>query len=126
MAQGTDVDWFDDLNPHGLVVSGARGVAQAIYHRLLTPADSVPGLPGYGFDVRSLLNEDGTAGTPFQIAAAVEGQALKDERVANVTVSVRALPREQRMILELRGMCGDGPFDLVLSASELAVDRLQP
>lgn len=124
MTQGTDIDWFEDLNPHGRVVTGVRAVEQAIYHRLITPADSVPGRLGYGFDLRALLNEDGTSRTPFQIAAAIESQALQEERVASVTVTVTSLPRENQLRVELSGECAEGPFELVLAVSDLTVKRL--
>lgn len=74
----------------GRTVSGVELIAQACYLRLTTPRGTLDdGDEGvvYGLDVCDFLGRRTTADAVDTIAAAVEAELLKDDRIASVEAS---------------------------------------
>lgn len=117
---GTDLDWADDLDPSGRMISGARLLGQAAFHRLITPRGACLDAPDDGLDVAEFLSLGLTptekTGIPGQIAA----ELRKDERFLDAEVEMTDVPPDG-FRLKIRITPSAGPeFDLVLSVSAAA------
>lgn len=117
---GTDFDLATDLSPTMGLVSGRRALAQAILRRLSTPRGLLERHPTYGIDVLSYLNESLDTGTLAHLRQQIAAQCLDDERVLRVDVAVET-PRPRALRIALSLTDGDGPFRLVLAASDLTL-----
>lgn len=114
---GTDVSTFPDLDMSFALISGPRVVAEAIARRLGTPRGG--GLfydPTYGYDLRGYLNEAVPASQLGNIAAAVEQEALRDERVESCTANVTLTKGVLKVIV--RFVTADGPFAFTLTIDQ--------
>lgn len=79
---GLDLAGVDDITPSLAPATGRTALMQSIARRLITPrgARAIYGDADYGYDVRQHLSA--AIVSPSQIAASVEAEAEKDERVA--------------------------------------------
>lgn len=112
---GTDLLWIDDLDPTHRLTSGTALVGQAIYHRLITPRGRLIDDENYGLGLIEHLHK---AQTPIQLRALeslIRDEALKDERVERVEVSLTDLGGG-RVDIAMTVECSAGPFKLILSA----------
>lgn len=123
---GSDISTFygpaQDLDPTFAVMSGPRVLGEAVARRLQTPANG--GLfydLTYGFDLRSLLSDNIDASKAASLAAAVESEALKDERVRSCTCTVTPNPLTSAVSIRLLITGDQGPFTLTLQASALTL-----
>ena len=122
---GTDIATPNaaDLDPSLGLVSGLRGLGEALARRLVTPRGSLLDDPGYGTDVRSWLNSSLDARRMQLIASLVREELLADERVADAKVTVAfAAPR---LTITARVRSSEGPFTLILAVSAVTVDLLR-
>lgn len=90
VAYGSDLDCADDLASNCAEVDGAsrRAVAQAVIRRFTTPRGALLDDADYGTDVRSYLNAALTNEQLRSIEAQLQGEARKDDRVDDATISV--------------------------------------
>lgn len=122
---GIDVSCVADIDPTFALVSGRRALAQALARRLSTPRGGLFYDGTYGYDLRSQLNAavDDFGGT-FAIAAAVEAEVEKDERVLAATAEVTFDASTERLRVAIAIMAADGPFALVLGVDAVTVEIL--
>jgi hypothetical protein len=120
---GSDIATFPDLDDLFGPVTGTRAVAEALARRFETPRGGLFYDPDYGLDLRSWLNESlgQTDGELRRIAAAVEGEATKDERVMLAEAAASFDARTSTLTIAMRCQTGDGPFRLTLSVDRLTV-----
>lgn len=121
---GTDVSTFPDLDPKMLPVSGQRAIAEAVARRWITPLGSLVYDPNYGEDLRGLLNAPTDTARLRSIRGALATQALADERVQSATVDLSVSGSGNALTVTVRGrlISAAGPFDLVLTVSQLAAN----
>jgi phage baseplate assembly protein W len=121
---GTDISCWPDMDPNGALVSGRTMLAQALARRLTTPRGSLFYDTHYGTDIRYFLNEGFTNEAQSRIAAAVEAECRKDERVATVKATVTFNPAAQSLAISIALSDAAGPFTLTLDVTKLTVDLL--
>lgn len=115
-----------DLDPTFALATGRAQLAQAIGRRVTTRRGTLGWIgddPDYGIDVRDFLGSDAGPSTAFRIAAAVQAEVLRDERVRGCEVS--ATITDGTLTLSLRLADADGPFRLVLAVSAVTIDLLK-
>lgn len=121
---GTDLSCGEDgLSPSFELVSGARCVAEAIYHRLSTQRGSLVDA-GYGLDVRAYLARPFTTTTAFALQSLIAAEVRRDERVQSVRARVSFDAGARRLTIAVEGEAAEGPFALALSISDLSVELL--
>lgn len=115
-----------DLDPTFALASGRPQLAQAIGRRITKRRGTLGWIgddPDQGIDVRDYLGSDADAQSAFRVAAMVEGEVLRDERV--LACQATATITDGTLTLSLRLADADGPFRLVLSVSAVTVDLLK-
>ena len=115
-----------DLDPAFALCTGRVQLAQAIGRRITTRRGTLGWIgddPDYGVDVRDYLGSDADAQTASRIAAMVEAEVLRDERVR--ACQATATVADGTLTLSLRLADADGPFRLVLAVSAVTVDLLK-
>ena len=115
-----------DLDPTFALCAGRAQLAQAIGRRITTRRGTLAWIgddPDYGVDVRDYLGSDADAQTASRIAAMVEAEVLRDERVR--ACQATATVADGTLTLSLRLADADGPFRLVLAVSAVTVDLLK-
>lgn len=129
VAYGLDLACVSDLDPGFVIVTGRRLLAEAIARRLQTPRGTLIDDGNYGYDVVGELGDDLAPSDLGRIAAAIEAECAKDERVvsarATVTLQVPGQPLNGLIVTVLL-QDGSGPFPLVLAVSSVTVALLQP
>lgn len=123
---GADISTYPDLDVTFTPITGRRVVAEAVARRLITPNGG--GLfydQTFGFDTRGLLNAPITTADLAVIAARVEQEALKDERVLGCSATVTFDTTQTPGVLSIRCLLtlATGPFALTLKIS--AVEGLK-
>jgi len=121
---GSDISTFPDLDPSFVALSGSRVVLEACARRLQTPRGALWAHSDYGLDLRAWLNESFDAGAQAAMAAAIEAELEKDERVLGVQVAASLDHRTNALRIAVSIATSDGPFRLVLSVSRISVDVL--
>lgn len=126
IATPVDADGVVDLDPAFRLVSGRLALAQAIARRITTRAGLLARIgddPAYGIDVRESLGADTDDRTAFAIAAEVQAEVMRDERVRGADVS--AALADGVVILTILLADAIGPFRLVLAVSAVTVEILR-
>lgn len=121
---GTDLDCGEDLSPTLGLVSGRRALAQAILRRLTTARGTLERHPTYGLDLRGWLSETLDASALLRLQQGIQAQCLEDERVLRAAVSVDGR-QPRKLVVRLTLTTAEGPFRLVIGASQLTVDLLE-
>lgn len=111
---GTDLSSFPDVDWSARPTAGPQVVAEAVARRLITPRGQLIGDPDYGMDVRQWIGDSSLSTT--SMAAAVETEAEKDERVERAEAGVLREGDALRLALTLT--LSSGPFTFVLAVSE--------
>lgn len=120
---GFDLSGSSDLDPSFALVSGTRGVCEALFRRYTTPNGTLFYDPRYGRDVRAYLGAGLTPMKRAQLVRAMEDQAYQDERVDEVTITITD-GAAGAVTIEVAGLTGEGPFRLVMEASAALVTAL--
>jgi hypothetical protein len=88
MATGYGQDtWCIDGVQTGRLARGRQVVAQALYHRLITPRGQLRGGPEeeiFGLDVSGFVGSLGAESACASLPGQIEAELLKDDRVADV------------------------------------------
>ena len=123
---GVDVFAVTDLDPAFRLVSGRQAHAQAIARRLMTARGDLERIgddPDYGTDLRRFVGDDVGPRVVFEVQAAVEREALKDERTQACTAV--ATFAGGALTVAVRLVDAAGPFSLVLAVSDVTVSVLK-
>ena len=141
-ALGKDLSGVADLTPHMAESSGRQCLAEALARRLITPRGALFYDLLYGYDVTSELNSDITATDVPRIAANIEAEFRKDERVIDAKVTVQFVGKDQvdaaragvvanpapgtQGVLVISAVVkdGQGPFTLTLAADAVTIQLL--
>lgn len=121
MDLGTDLSALPDLSFS--LKSGRANLVEALARRLMTPRGGLFYDLNYGFDLRAYLQEDINPQTVFELESLVAVELQKDQRVlaAEVTVSQ---PEHNALRLDALIQLADGPFRLILRATDVSVEVL--
>lgn len=106
------------------MASGKRAVAEAIARRWGTPRGGLIDDPDYGYDVSDLVNDDLDKATLARVAHFAKAEAEKDERVRSCTVGIVQMI-DQSLLVTGTVVTAEGPFQLVVSVSQVTVSLLQ-
>lgn len=127
---GTDVALVSDLAPVWGLASGRVNLAYALLRRFTTPRGGLFYDPDYGYDLTALVNAALGQADISAARGATVAEAQKEQRVqsAAVTFDFNFARRELRILIRIED--ADGPFDLILRATDvtvalLAVDGVQ-
>lgn len=100
------------------------GISQGLARRLQTPRGTLQDDLDYGRDVRAYLNRGLSTVDVRELEGELRGEALKDDRIGDVTVAI-TLPTLSSMKIAVLVTPEDpetgGPFDLTLSATSAEV-----
>lgn len=123
---GKDLWCLSSVQP-GRYVTGRTLVAQALYRRLTTVRGTLRGDLSYGYDVVGLIGSIGSEAAAVVLRFTVRAEALKDDRVQDVDVTVtRAVvgPGEETLTIALSVLLTDEneSFTLTLAASDVSLD----
>jgi phage baseplate assembly protein W len=113
-----------DLSVDFLNVSGRTALAQALFRRWTTDRGTLIDDPNYGTNLSDYINDDLGPGDVAKIRAAAESEALKDERVLDIT-SIGELTQEGVLNLTFTIVDAAGPFTLTVAVSDVTVDLLR-
>lgn len=124
---GHDLACTSDLTANMAEVDGLTTLVQALYRRLITPRGGLIDDPNYGFDCASLLDEGVTQRTLALLAAQIDAELVKDERVGSSKTTGQFTPgpgNAGRYVASTLVTTATGPFRLVLSISNVSVEIL--
>jgi hypothetical protein len=121
---GTDLSGITDLDATLAETSGLTMLGQALARRLITPRGTLCDDPNYGFDVRGYLNDDLAPADVARIAAGIDAELVKDERVfASSTTATLTAAGVLTTVTSVTP--GAGPaFRLVLGITSVTVQVL--
>ncbi len=108
------------------MVTGFRVVAEAIARRWNTEHGTLIDDPDYGYDLGAFVNADLTPTQLANIARGAAAEAEKDERVQSCKCVVTFNSNDGSLLVAGAVTTANGPFDLVISVSNLTVTLLQP
>lgn len=111
-----------DLDPWFTFVSGPDAVAQACVRRLTTARGSLLDDPDYGYDLRLFVNDH--APNAVAIAAEVEDQLVRDERVLRASATVTFTEATGTLAVSVFLTLAEGTFRLTLEVSAVTVTLL--
>jgi hypothetical protein len=120
---GTDLYGVFDIDPMGATVSGRLLLSQALVRRITTPRGRLLDDPNYGYDVAGELSDDVTDADIATIAATMDAEFLKDERIVSSSTTTTFVNGVLNTTTTLQD--GTGPFSLVLAISSVTVSVLQ-
>jgi phage baseplate assembly protein W len=113
------VDFTEDFAE----VSGRTLLIQAICRRLITPRGALIDDIDYGSDVTRYCNDDIDPRDVGAIAAEIDAEIVKDERVKSSSTTA-TLDDEGMLITESQIVDLAGPFKLTLSVTSVTVELL--
>lgn len=124
---GHDLACVDDLDPTMREVSGERVVQEVIARRCTTAPGMNVDAPDEGIDIRDFLGDDVDEAAILQLRADVLEQATADPRVfsAAVNMTLTQVDGDTAVTIDVNADSAEGPFSLVLEASELTVAILR-
>lgn len=120
---GSDIAGVTSIDYALTTVSGRQALAEAILRRLFTPRGGLWYAPSYGYSIVGLI---GSSVPPSIVEQQVLEQVLAEEEVedASCTVTYTDANGGRSLAIAINVVDADGPFDLVLTASELTYQAL--
>lgn len=101
-------------------ITGWECLAQDVVWRLQTDRGTLFYDSTYGLNIRKWLHSVDSDEMRFDIETSIEAELEKDPRILEASVSVTQVLRDQ-LDIELQLETADGPFQLIISATEYAV-----
>lgn len=121
-AEGSDFMGAADIDPALREAPSARwALSDAIVRRLSNRQGVLPEFSQYGYDVTSIV---GSAVSDTLIRQRVISQCLAEEEVESATCTVERSGGMVTIHVEIED--GDGPFELTINVSDLAVSAVYP
>lgn len=125
---GTDTSCLTGLRT-GRFASGPRLVAESLFRRFRTTQGTLRGgeaEQNFGFNLADLIGSVQTPSDQAALPGRVEAEALKDERVDTVTVTMLQAQVGPGLswTIGIEGDTAEGPFSLVLAVSAVTVEVL--
>ncbi len=113
----------------GRYVTGARLVAEAAFRRLTTPRGMLRGgaeEADYGLDLLGLIGSVASKGDAAALEGRIQSELSKDPRIETVTATVLETREGPglRFQITVEATTTEGPFTLVLAASDVTVEVL--
>lgn len=142
-ALGTDLAGTYDLTPQMSESAGRQCLAENLVRRMINERGDLIDDPDYGFGLLTLLNADLSQADMPRIQSGIVHEWTKDERVVSAVVRVQYVSPTQVdaarsgvvsnpqpvplgvLVVSATITDGDGPFRLVLAASDLTVTILE-
>lgn len=100
-------------------VTGRTALAHRIMRRLNTPRGGLFYAPDYGYDLTALI---GSTESLSLVEQRVEEQVLAEEEVSDARAAVSL--STGTLTVDIQAVSAEGPFTLVISASDLTVSAL--
>lgn len=123
---GSDLDWGEDLEPNGFLVTGMLLLGQAAFHAIFTPRGSCLDSPERGIDVRDFLHQGMSDAERAEVPGQIRGEILEDPRFADVEAVITETPTVDGLKWDLRIIItpvDSGPFELVCDVVD-AIPRI--
>lgn len=126
---GTDISTITaagaiDIDPYFKVVSGSTAVLHTIVKMLVTPQGGLLDDEDFGYDLRALVHGSTSRAELNSAVGEIEAQCLRDERIADVTVTLSVASGV--LTCNVQGTLVDGQtFRLVLAVSAVSVEVLE-
>jgi phage baseplate assembly protein W len=117
---GTTLSCTFDIDPMGATVSGLAALGQALIRRITTPRGRLLNDPNYGYDIAGELEDDVTTQQVNAIAANVDQELLKDQRVFSSSTTV-TLEADGQLDVATQVQSALGPFSLVFTLSAAGI-----
>jgi len=117
---GTDFWCEFDIDPNLTVVSGRKGLAQAVARRVLAQPGTLIYDDDYGAGAGAYLN--GPVPSAEEVARICVKEALKDERIIDAAADVTLSGED--LVIKLLLQDQYGPFALTLTADALTTEIL--
>lgn len=118
---GTDIGGATELDFALTTVSGRTSLAHRLIRRLTTPRGGLWYAPNYGYDLSELV---GSTVPPSVVEQRVVEQMLAEEEVADARATATFTASTGALTVEIQVVDADGPFELVLTSSELTFSAL--
>lgn len=119
---GDDIGGVLDVDDNLSVVGGPTALAQAALRRLSTNRGSLFYDSEYGYSLSARVNDTVDERAIFETTAGVRAELERDERVLTADVTVTRSGESLDVVAVLDTL--DGPFRLVLRATEVTVELL--
>jgi len=127
---GRDTYCIDELKP-GRWATGVQLLAQRCYHRLITPARLLGAIGGedeadFGMDLAGEVGATAPSDRASMLPVKVRNELIKDPTVDTVDVSAvrNTAGGVETWMLTIKVTSAAGPFELLVSASEVTVELL--
>lgn len=124
---GQDTYCLDSLST-GRMVSGTTLIGQRLYHALITPRGALIGGPdeeSFGEDLSSLVGSPAGIESERAIREKIQRAASKDEGILSVAIQIQTTIESAGTVsheVQIAADTSSGPFNLVLSISDLSVE----
>jgi hypothetical protein len=112
-----------DLVMPATMATGFRVVAEAIARRWQTARGGLIDDPNYGTPLTDAVNDDMATADLSRLAKSAAAEAEKDERVLSCDVTITLIA--QVLMVVGKVTTAQGPFQLVVSVSQVSVTLLQ-
>lgn len=115
----------------GRYAVGVWNVAQTAYHRIITPRGTLRGgedEENFGLGIEDLIGHTADEELQASLPGQIYSELRKDERITDVDTKITAATDpdgETTYEIDVRAKTGEGPFQLVLTASAVKVELLK-
>lgn len=124
---GTDIACSDDVSPVWGLASDDENLVLVIYRKVTTPPGALDEIDDPAFDsldLRSYVNAKMTRAAASNLQSRLSSVCENDPRVKHCSAKVTFTFATMTMLVELQLLTTQGPFDLVLSATQVTVEIL--
>lgn len=122
---GQDILVFNDVDSSFSPVSDGRVLGEALGKRFTTRRGTMPFHDDFGMDVRDWLNEAMTQDQLFRLKAAMEAEAVKDERVLGADIRLAFDSKQSSLTAKVEAQTSTGPYKLTLRVTDLTTELIQ-
>jgi hypothetical protein len=124
---GSDLSCASDLDPYMLELDGDDEalITQSLARRFTTPREGLVDDQDYGLDVRQFARKGATITDPVAIAAMMRAEAMKDDRVLEVQITIERND-DGSLSADVGGVAvASGPFHATMAITALDLELVQ-